>query len=433
MNRTHGAKRVVRGLWLLAATLMFGVVAAKADAVLEWNEIAINTAVANGQNPFAQARLAAIVQVAVFEAVNSIKGEYQPYLGSIVAPRGASVDAAAIQAAYHVLHATFPNDATLDAERASSLAEIPDGTAKNDGIAVGDAAGAAMITLRANDGSSPPQFKVPGPAGPGVYQATPSCPNVGGVAVGTLYQWQFVTPFAIKSASDYLLRPPPELSSNLYAWAYNEVKTVGSASANSTERPQDRADVVLLYAATSPTMAFNQVARQVAEQQHRRLPDNARALALLNMAISDSFVASFYNKYHYNWWRPETAIHAGATDGNRKTEGDPGWKPFIPAPCFPGYPSNHGTGSNAGAEVLRRIYGEAGHWMTVSNPALPDIVLEYTSFTQITDDISDARVYGGIHFRTDQFAGAELGRAVATDVYKNNLRPARGLGWWDFE
>ena len=166
--------------------------------------------------------------------------------------------------------------------------------------------------------------------------------------------------------------------------------------------------------------------RQIAQQQQRSLSENARALALLSMAINDSLVASFFNKYHYNFWRPETAIRAGDTDGNRKTEADPDFLPFILTPCFPSYPSNHGSGTNAAAEVMRRLYGEAGHSITVSNPAVPTIVLQYTSFRQIADDVSDARVYGGIHFRTDQDAGARLGREVATAVYKNNLCRVNG-------
>ncbi|HEY3626078.1 MAG TPA: vanadium-dependent haloperoxidase [Terracidiphilus sp.] len=425
MNETSGGtKKRTGGLCIVLAGLLFGAAMAKADSVLDWNEIAVNTAVANGQNPFAQARTAAIVQLAVFEAVNSIKGDYRPYLGTIMAPRGASADAAAIEAAYQVLLAYFPSSApALDADYASSLASIPDGAAKTNGIATGDAAAAAMVVLRANDGSSPPQFKVPGPAVPGEYQATPSCPSPSGVQVGAFFQWQNVTPFGIKRASDFLLGPPPALTSNAYARAYNEVMTVGSST--STERPQDRADVVHYYAASSPTQVFNQAARQVAQQQQRTLSENARALALVNMAISDSLVAAFYNKYHYNFWRPETAIRAGATDGNPKTEADPAFLPFILTPCFPSYPSNHGSGSGGGAEVLRRLYGEAGHAIVLSNPATPGIVLSYTSFTQITDDISDARVYGGIHFRTDQDAGAVLGRAVGATVYRSNLRPAR--------
>ena len=320
-----------------------------------------------------------------------------------------------------MLSTYFPASAsTLDTERANSLASIPDGQAKTDGIVTGEAAALAMIALRANDGSSPPQFKIPGPPVPGEWQATPSCPIVNGIAVGIAFQWQNVTPFGISNASDFLLDPPPALASNKYAKAYNEVMTVGSI--DSTERPQDRANVALFYAASSPTLVFNQAVQQVAQEQGRSLSENARALAVVNIAMNDSLVASFLNKYHYNFWRPETAIHAGDADGNPKTDPDLSFVPFVTTPCFPSYPSNHGSASNGAAEILRRIYGEGGHFITLSNPAVPDIVLQYTTFKQITDDISDARVYGGIHFRTDQVAGERLGKAIGKAVYKNNLR-----------
>jgi len=416
------AKRTFGLACALMVSLLFGSAVASADVVLDWNLIAISTSIANGQNPFAQARFVAIEQLAVFEAVNAITGHYQPYLGAITAPRGASANAAAIQAAYRVVSTYFPSSASaLDAARASSLALIPDGQAKDDGIATGEAAAAAMIALRANDGSSPPQFKIPGPPVPGEWQATPSCPVVNGIAVGVFFQWQNVTPFGISSAGAFLLDPPPALTSNRYAKSYNEVMTVGSLT--STERPPDRADVVHFYAITSPTNVLNQAARQVAQAQGRSLSENARALALINMAISDSLVTSFFNKYHYNFWRPETAIRAGDTDSNWKTDADPNFLPFIATPCFPSYPSNHGSGSNGGAEVLRRLYGDSEHSITLSNPAIPTIILQYTTFKQITDDIPDARVYGGIHFRFDQTAGGRLGRAIGSAVYKNNLRP----------
>src|SRR3984885_609337 len=214
MKKVHGdTKNRVLGLCMLIATL-FGSAVAKADAVLDWNVIAVNTAVTNLQNPFAQARYAAIVQLAVFESVNAITGEYHPYLGTIVAPPGACPEAAAIEAAYRVLSTYFRASAsTLDAERANSLASILDGQAKTDGIATGEAAALAMIVLRANDGSSPPQFKIPGPRVPGEWQATPSCPIVNGVAVGIAFQWQNVTPFGIQKASDFVLDRPQPLPS----------------------------------------------------------------------------------------------------------------------------------------------------------------------------------------------------------------------------
>ncbi len=306
MKKMHvDVRKRTFGVCMLVATLLFGQAVAKADAVLDWNLIAVNTAIANGANPFAQARYTTIVQLAVFEAVNAITGDYRPYLGSIVAPHGASADAAAIQAAYRVLSTYFPASAsTLGTARANSLALIPDGQAKSDGLATGDAA-AYAICLRANDGSSPAQFKIPGPAVPGDYQATPSCPIVNAIAVGTFFQWQNVTPFGIPGVSEFLLDPPPALDSNQYAKTYNEVKTVGSASANSTERPPDRANVVLYYAASTPTQVFNQAARQVVAQEGgRSLSENARAFALINMAINDGAVTTFFNKYHYNFGVP---------------------------------------------------------------------------------------------------------------------------------
>lgn len=425
------AVRTIGFLSILLLCLWFGPAMARADVVLDWNEIAIDTFIANQQNPLAQARFAAIAQLAVFEAVNAITGDYQSYFASgrvlgartIVAPAGASAEAAAAQAAHDVLVTYFPDSAKqLDDALANSLAQIPDGQPKTDGRATGRAAAIAMMTIRAKDGSFPPQFKVPGPPVPGEWQATPSCPIIGGVAVGILYHWQFVTPFGIAKASDYLLQAPPQLATQAYAKSYNEVKAVGSFDSN--QRPPDRAQVSIFYAYSSPAFIFNQVARQVAQEQGDSLAQNARALALLNMAISDAAVATFFNKYHYNLWRPETAIHGGDTDGNPDTESDPNYAPFVGAPCFPSYPSNHGTTSGAGAAVLRSLYGEDGHQITLTNPALPDIILHYTAFQQITDDVSDARVYGGIHFRFDQDAGEELGKAVSAEVYGKNLLPA---------
>ncbi|MEO8681612.1 MAG: vanadium-dependent haloperoxidase, partial [Vicinamibacterales bacterium] len=154
------------------------------------------------------------------------------------------------------------------------------------------------------------------------------------------------------------------------------------------------------------------------------LAENARALALLNMASNDSIVAVFWTKYHYALWRPETAIFEGAFDNNPKTAADSTFAPYILTPCFPSYPSNHGSASESAAEILKRIFGANGHTITMANPGVPGLTFHYTGFKQITDDISDARVYGGIHFRFDQDAGSRLGRDVAKYVYKHNLRRA---------
>ena len=284
-----------------------------------------------------------------------------------------------------------------------------------------------MIAVRGGDGSSPPEFYLPESSDPGVWQTTPSCPTVNGSRVGVNFHWQKITPFGIPSVpgsqawiQQFLPGPPPALTSNLYAKDYNEVKTVGSL--NSTERPQDRADVARFFAPSSPSFVFNLAARQVATAEDQSLSENARALALLNMATNDSLVASFATKYRYRFWRPETAIRAGKA----KTDLDSSFAPFLPTPCFPGYPSNHASGSDSAAEILRRVYGPGGHAITMANPAVPGVTLRYTTFKQITDDVDDARVYGGMHFRFDQEAGAQLGRKIATYVYENNLRKATG-------
>jgi hypothetical protein len=364
--------RRVRISAILVALLVCSPIAARADVVLDWNAIAVATLTSQAQTPWAQARFMAITQLAVFEAVNTITGDYQPYLGTVVAPAGASADAAAITAAYQVLKTYFPLAPNLDSAYAASLAAIPAGSAKSGGIATGQAAAALMITSRLGDGSSPAQFYTPTSSDPGMWRLTPSCPAAGGVA----FQWQNTAPFGVPSIpgsqawiAPFAPGPPPPLASKRYARDYNELKRVGSVNSDLTERPQDRADVARFYAAASPSFVFNLAARQVAAAEGSSLSQNARALALVNMAISDSLVASFWTKYHYNLWRPETAIADGNLDGNPRTDADATYVPYILTPCFPSYPSNHGSAGNSAAEVLKRVYGAGGHAITMAPPS----------------------------------------------------------------
>jgi hypothetical protein len=429
-SRNSDSGGVGRRVWMSAALLIVWLVstpaAARADAVLDWNTIAARTV--GGQNPFNQARLMAITHLAVFEAVNAVTGEYQPYLADpVVAPGVTSAEAAAVAAAYKVLKNYFPTNTLIDTDRTNALAAIPDGLAKTNGITVGEAAADALILLRASDGSAPATFFVPSSTLAGDWQLTVGCPAGGGI----LYQWKDVTPFGIESPADFLLPGPPALTSNAYAKDYLEEKTMGAS--NSGARPADRTDVARLYAASSPSFALGMVARQLSAAKGLSLTQNARAFALIMMGINDSLIASFYNKYHYKFWRPETAIPAGAVDGNDKTDDDSTYVPFISTPCFPSYPSNHASGTNGGLEMMRRLFGDAGHDITFTNsvPALGSlpattISKNYTQLKQIADDVDDARVYGGIHFRFDQEDGNVLGRAVATEIYKNYLRPVHG-------
>ena len=382
--------------------------AVRADAVTDWNAIMQATVTAPPTNPFFQARWGAIVQLAVFEAVNAIEEDYEPYLGIINAPPWASPDAAAIAAAHRTLVTLRPGSAAaLNAARAASLAAIPDGPAKDAGILVGENAAAAMLLLRAGDGWNASVPYTPG-SDPGDWQPTPPA-----FAPAAFTQWGAVTPFGLANGSQFRLPPPPALDSDQYADAYNEVKLVGRF--DSPFRPQDRTDVARFYAATTPVQAFNSAARQVSAAQGKTLSENARIFALLAMAIGDASIAVFDTKYHYSFWRPVTAIRAGS---------DPDWLPLITTPAFPGYPSAHGTLSGAARAVLERAFGKRRQAITLTNPGLPGIVLNYTAWEQITDDIADARVYGGIHFRYDQEAGADQGRQVGRYILRHYLRSA---------
>ena len=405
-----------RTVLVLVIVTLFCPAMSRADVVLDWNSIMVNTL--SSQNPFAQARFAAITQLAVFEAVNAVTGDYQPYLGTVPASPGASADAAAVAAAHRVLRNYVPGSAgVLDAARDTSLASIPAGPAKDMGIALGIAAADAMIAERSADGSAPPAFHVPPSSDPGEWQRTPSCPAAGGI----LRHWGNVTPFGIESSSQFRSDPPPALDSAQYAHDYNEVKLVGGQ--DSAARPQDRADVARFYAVVLAVGAWNPAVRQVAAARGTSLSENARALALLNMAISDGLVSVMETKYHYRLWRPETAIHAGGVDGNDKTEADPTFVPFITAPCFPGYSSAHASASYAARRVAEHVYGEDGYTIVLASSGFPGVTLTYGTFGDITKDIDDARVYGGIHFRFDQVAGAHQGKEIGKYIYKHHLRP----------
>lgn len=426
------SKRPVSALAVVAiAMLTFGSVQARltsqvtmkadvftSDAVVrEWNEIAFTTI--PPQPPFPANRFMAIVQVAVFEAVNATTGKYKPYLGTISAPPGASPESAAVMAAHGVLVAFFPAQAgTLDLRRDASLALIPNGQGKDDGIAVGMAAAAAMLANRTNDGSAPPLFHLPTNSDPYEWQVYPGCPAGGGV----FKHWQDVRPFAIKSSSQFRSNPPPALIGGVYTRDYNEVQAVGDVS--SVERPQDRTDVARLYAVYNPPSLWNAALLQIASTRDDDITDTARTMALMNMAVNDAAISVFETKYFYRTWRPITAIPRGDEDGNRRTTSGP-FTPLIATPCFPGYPSAHGSLSSAAVKVLERAYGRFGHSITVQHPAVPGVVLYYSELRPMIEDISDARVYGGIHFRSDQDAGERQGEAVGRFVYNHMLKKAR--------
>ncbi len=397
-----------------AALLLLGTPAVYGDVLSDWNEILLTTTSAH--NPFAQARYAAITQLAVFEAVNAVSSEYERYLESTSPRPAASAEAAAVAAAHRVLLNYFPTAAvTLDAARVRSLAALPDDAKRAAGIEAGEQAAAAMIARRANDGANSPVPYTPG-FGPGAWQPTPPAN-----APAILLHWARLTPFGLRTADQFRSNPPPRLTSRTYERDYDELVKVGGVS--STARPADRTEVAQFFNAAGAATVWNSLARQLAANFPQSFTARARMFALLNMAISDGLVSSMETKYFYQFWRPVTAIRNAAMDGNPDTRQDAAFLPLIVTPAFPSYPSAHASGSYAARELLERVYGERRERMTLTHPALPAVTLRYIDLEQVTDDVDDARIYGGIHFRFDQEAGARQGRRVGAYIFRTALRP----------
>jgi hypothetical protein len=287
------------------------------------------------------------------------------------------------------------------------------------GIQTGQQASAAMLALRANDGwveaiASPPYTST---GLPGDFNPAP--------APAALPGWGSIVPLGLQSASQFRCPPPPAMHTGRYAADYNEVKLLGRAGPNPF-RSLERENVARLYNAASPVQIWNGVARQASAAQGKTLSENARIFALINMAMMDATIAVWETKYFYRVWRPMEAIRRGDEDGNGLTQPDPTWAPLIPTPTHPSYASGHGSVSGAPRVVLERLFGEHGQQLVLTHPAVPGVELRYTAWKQIAADISDARVYGGIHFRFDQEAGALQGRKVGNYLLHHYLRSARG-------
>ncbi|HEV8369009.1 MAG TPA: vanadium-dependent haloperoxidase [Pyrinomonadaceae bacterium] len=393
------------------------------DAVMQWNQHAVGLALlpASALAPIQQTRVMAIVQVAVHDAVNGITGEYATYLPPGPAPENASVEAAAIAAAHHALRNLFGNlpgqPAALDALYAASLAAH--GLSEADpGVAYGESAAAAILALREDDNSAQAQFDytVPGAGTPGVWVRLNNAP-------AQLPGWGNVTPFVLRSGSQFRPDGPPALTSDTYTRDYNEIKEIGSL--NSSVRTAEQSQIALFWRA-SPTAIWNPVLVQVLATRNLDLSDTARTFALFYLAAADASIACWDAKYTYNFWRPMPAIRSGDLDGNDLTGVDLTWTPLLPTPPHPEYPSGHTTNSTAMATILTLLFDD--------NPGVPLVVTltgitrEWSSFSQAADEVIDARVYSGIHFRTADEVGARVGRQVAHFVSTHALRPCRKSG-----
>jgi len=467
----------------LALTSMLApITPTKADVISDWNDTTIKVNKAAGVGGVAPTRSLALVHVAQFDAVNAATGGYTPYLSSLAAP-GASAEAAAAQAAYAVLMALFPTNTLAAQALEVSLAAVPDGPPKTDGIALGNATAAALLAARAGDGfNASVHYTAPTP-GPGLWE-----PRTNAAIVSP--HWRYVNPWTMKGASQFRAGPPPALTSATYTADFNEIKALGAT--NGTTRTPDQTDIALFHVEVQFYLGCY-AARAALAARPLPLAQSARLFAPLNMACADAAITEWDTKYTYNFWRPQTAIRNADTDGNPDTEADSTWTSLRPSPNHPEYAGAAPIVMTAAAEVLADVFGDPFS-VTFESPTLPGKPRTFARFSdlpmncqlevgpdrragrpgsvtclvrraqrsrptvrraplpihavgrgscraatgppsswlpcapttlasRLSTDAINARVYIGFHFRNSSLVGAERGRSIAQHMLRNFLLP----------
>jgi len=408
--------------------------AARADTVTDWNGFASTAIVATaGQSPQAASLSFATVQGAVYDAVNAIDRGHRPYLAAPPARRGDSKEAAAATAAFRVLVGLFPAQrATLQSLYDETVAALPAGSSRTGGIAVGDRAAATMLAARADDGRNGPSIAAPGTA-PGIWRPTPPT-----FATDPASWVAVVRPFVIPRAAMFRTPGPNRLSSSAYAKDFEEVKAVGSLA--STTRTADQTMAAIFWQDNGMAL-WNRVFRSLSAGRGLDIATNARLFAMENLGAADAAIACWSDKYTRNAWRPITAIREAAADGNPATKADPAWTPlFDPAapttapalpplvtPGFPEHPSGHTCISGAIVHGLRRFFGTDSIALSILSARFPGQARTFARLSDALDEVIDARVWGGIHFRTADVQGARLGRRVDHWLRHHSFQRADGV------
>ncbi len=398
---------------LVALGLALGAVPARADVVTDWNGTV--TSVTLGGSSYLQFRAYAYTHAAIHDAVNAVDRRFAPYAVDLKAPPGTSMEAAAVSAAHGVLTNLVPEKkAAIDAALTASLARIPEGQARTNGIAIGKQVAERLLALRADDGvNAKVDLKLPAP-GPGVWQQTP------GWTSPLLSQWPQVKPMVVKNLTQFDLGGPPALTSARFARDYDEVKAVGAR--NSTARTADQTAAAIFW--TTQTMApWNAAALAASHSRNLGVAENARLFALLNISAFDSGVVVMEQKYRYNFWRPYNAIRNPGGPGNPVLAGDPGWEPLLLTPGFPEYPSGHCVTSGAAAQALREVLGSDEVAVSYTYPVLFGVTRSWKSLTEMEKEVENARVWGGIHYRTADETGSLVGHKIAQYAAKSALVP----------
>jgi PAP2 superfamily len=445
------------------------------DVLHRWNRIAIDatgldhTPVAPGENrvfgeqlgPGRSSRAMAIVHIAIFDAVNAILGGYQSYTGIESAPHPVSIRAAVAQAAHDTLVSLYPSQkAAFDQDLADDLLGIPGEPPKNNGIAFGKQVAAAVLATRVGDGAEIPEPRL------GIDYFTSNLPGhwrqdpISLIPTALGAHWGGCKPFVLKSGSQFLAPPPPALTSGAYTTAYNEAKNFGGDGIHTTtQRTPEETFIGTFWAydgtpsLCAPPRLYNQITVHIANQTKLRPLQLARLLALVNVAMADTAITVWESKYHYNFWRPVTAIResdpgtgpTGAGDGNDATVGDPTFMPLgAPAsnlvgpnftPPFPAYPSGHAGLGGALFETIRRFYGTDHIGFTFVSDEFngvtkddqgnvrPYMPRSFSTLSQAEEENGQSRIYLGIHWHFDKTAGIAQGRRVADYVFNHAFRP----------
>jgi hypothetical protein len=383
-----------------------------ADAISDWNEKAVSIVTARQLPPPQAERIMAMVHVAMFDAVNAIERRYQPYLVQFPAAPMASREAAAAAAAGAVMVGLYPQDTALTGTRADYLAAIPNSDAKSGGIQLGEAVAAKVLEARAQDGADALDSYRP-KTGPGIYVPT-------ALTVGST--WPKLKPFAIANPAQFRPQPPVALSGEKWATDYSEIRDLGGRT--SVRRSPRQTEDARFWLAPGPIIYYP-VVRQVAAAKKLDLVDSARFMALIAAARSDAFVAVFDAKYHYNFWRPITAIRNGDIDDNPATERDAMWQPIDSTPSHPEYPCAHCIMAGSIASVVEQVFGSADvAEVVLTSPTAPGVTHRWTNLWAMANEVSQARIWAGFHYRFSTQVGEDMGRKIGQYVVKNIMQPA---------
>jgi hypothetical protein len=406
----------IHKLWLLPVIVSLLSSTAVADVASDWNRHLLEALRTANTPPHEATRIGAIVQAAVFDAVNGIEGRFTQIHVPPAVERNASKRAAVIQAAYGTMVKLFPSQKlVLDAKRQISLSELAgDGSAAvTRGIEWGQTVADAILNWRSTDGFTPAPPPYLGGTAIGQWRPTPPAN-----APGAGSQFATMTPWLIPSPSAFRPAGPPALNSARYAQDFDEVKRMGSVS--SADRSADQTLTAFFWASTTPVFLWNDVAASLLESRLITLSDEALVFGVLNVAMGDATISCWDAKYHYSFWRPITAIQLAADDGNPDTTADPAWTPLIATPAHPEYPSGHSCNSSAAAHVLAAFFGELTRF-TMESEVMIGVTRSFQGFSSATAEVKNARIFGGMHFRSACDDGEKIGIEVANHVLHHVL------------